>query len=410
MRGTAFFIIACLACLLALFLPGHPAMAQDESAQLRREKARLLEMKAQEEKTAEELTEALRKEKLGRDRVNELQGLLKKQHSVIAAIDRRVSALAERLNETEKQVRELTEAHRKARGGLRQAAALAFEGYRADFSLPVWPSPSSAERERNLMSGYLGADLKDVERLSRARERKERERSGIERQVELSERKMALEQKMGERLLSRQEAERKRLSDIAKEKEAKQRELRALRAKIARMESLVARVERLAKEKERQRRRKAREEAARGEKPPPPPQTPRRFASLPGGMSAPLPGRVVTRFGRQHDPTFDVTIENRGVELEAESGAPVRAAGSGEVAFTGAVSGYGNVLILQHGAGLFSVYGKLNDFLVKTGQEVAKGEAVGKLPQSPSGKSVLYFELRAGGTAVDPASVISLSR
>ncbi len=105
-----------------------------------------------------------------------------------------------------------------------------------------------------------------------------------------------------------------------------------------------------------------------------------------------------------------MTIENRGVEIEGVSGSPVKAAGPGEVAFTGAVSGFGNVLILQHGSGLFSVYGKLDEFLVKTGQDVARGQVVGKLPASPSGKSVLYFELRAGGTAIDPASVIPLNR
>jgi septal ring factor EnvC (AmiA/AmiB activator) len=46
---------------------------------------------------------------------------------------------------------------------------------------------------------------------------------------------------------------------------------------------------------------------------------------------------------------------------------------------------------------------------VKTGQEVAKGQPLGRLPESPSGKSVLYFELRAGGTAINPASVIPLN-
>jgi septal ring factor EnvC (AmiA/AmiB activator) len=119
---------------------------------------------------------------------------------------------------------------------------------------------------------------------------------------------------------------------------------------------------------------------------------------------------VVTRFGRQHDTTFDVTIENRGVEIEAPSGASVKSVGQGEVAFAGAVSGFGNVLIVQHGGGLFSVYGRLDSFLVKQGEAVKKGTVVGRLPGSPSGKSVLYLELRAGGTAIDPTSVIPLDR
>jgi septal ring factor EnvC (AmiA/AmiB activator) len=56
------------------------------------------------------------------------------------------------------------------------------------------------------------------------------------------------------------------------------------------------------------------------------------------------------------------------------------------------------------------VYGKAETYSVKQGKSIAAGEAVGKLPVSPDGKSVLYLELRAAGTAIDPASVIPLSR
>ncbi len=116
------------------------------------------------------------------------------------------------------------------------------------------------------------------------------------------------------------------------------------------------------------------------------------------------------RFGKQLDPVFDVEVENRGVEIEARSGAVVHAVGKGEVVFVGSVSGFGKVLIIQHGSGLFSVYGKAGGFSVKQGQAVAAREAVGQLPASPDGKSVLYLELRAGGTAIDPSTVIPLSR
>jgi septal ring factor EnvC (AmiA/AmiB activator) len=409
MRGARLAILFLLAGLPLFFLWQGPSFARDSMTELRLEKARLLEMKAREEKTAAELTEALRKEKLTKERVDELQGRLRKQRRVLSGIDRKLSALGERMSDTEKQVRELAAAQDRARSGLGKAAALAFKAERAA-SADLLERPR-ADRTRHFMRLYLGADLQAVERLSRERERKERELSGIERQVKVSERKMAREKKVGETLLSRHEAERKRLSDIAKEKKGKQKELRALRARIARMESLVSRIERLAKERDRLRRKKksgSAEGAGEGSSAGPR-ESRRRFASLEGGLSVPLQGQVVTRFGKQHDPTFDVTIENRGVEVEGTSGSPVKAVGRGEVAFAGAVSGFGNVLILQHGSGLFSVYGKLDSFLVKQGQDVGKGQVVGRLPESPSGKSVLYLELRAGGTAIDPASVIPLN-
>jgi len=404
MRGLGKLLGALfLAAALGPILIPADVLARNAVEDLRREKARLLEMKAREEKTAAELSEALRKEKMTKERVGEIQERLKRQKKTIARIDREIASLNARLDRTEKEVKALEEAHDRARGSLRSATGVAFAGFLERSGSP-WGG-STEERDRYLMRVYLGADLEGVRRLESERERKEEELSGIERQVELTGRKMEKEKKVGETLLSRQAEERKRLSGIAQEKRQKEKELKALRARIARLESLVTRVERQVREREK-----------RGGKGAPAPERPgsadaaRRFAAFPGGMTTPLSGRIVTRFGKQHDPTFDVTIENRGVEIEGPSAAPVQSVGKGEVAFAGSVSGFGNVLILQHGSGLFSVYGKLDSFAVRQGEPVGKGQVVGRLPESPSGKSVLYLELRAGGTAVDPASVIPLIR
>jgi septal ring factor EnvC (AmiA/AmiB activator) len=396
--------VLAAAVSLAILLPSAAPAARDIAAELRKERGRLLEMKDREEKTVRELTEALRKEKRSKGRVGELQDRLKRQKNLLSRIDRNISVLNERLDRTEKAVRELEAAHGQARTDLQRAEIAAFAGQRAGEGDP-W-RPSARERERHFMRLYLVADAEDVARITRARERKAEELSGLERQVAVTESKMAREKKVGNTLLSRQEAERRRLADFEREKVRKQKELKSLRAKIARMESVVSRVERQVKERERRARKRAAGESATGA----PADAPRRFASLSGGLSTPLAGKVVTRFGRQHDPTFDVTIENRGVEIEAPSGASVKSVGQGEVAFAGAVSGFGNVLIVQHGGGLFSVYGRLEAFLVKQGQAVKKGTVVGRLPASPSGKSVLYLELRAGGTAIDPTSAIPLDR
>ena len=322
-RGTrrTFSALLAAAVSLCVLIPAAAPAAQDVAAELRKERGRLLEMKAREEKTAQELTEALQKEKRSKGRVSELQERLKRQRILLSRIDRKVSVLNERLEGTEKAVRELEAAHGQARTDLQRAEVIAFSGQRAGAGDP-W-DPSARERERHFMRVYLAADAEGVARIIRARERKEEELSGLERQVALTETKMAKEKKAGDTLLSRQEEERRRFSDIEREKKRKEKELKSLRAKIARMESLVSRVERQVKERERRARKAAAGSAARE-----PAEPPRRFASLSGGLSAPLEGKVVTRFGPQHDATFDVTIENRGVEIEAPSGG-VREVGRG---------------------------------------------------------------------------------
>jgi septal ring factor EnvC (AmiA/AmiB activator) len=409
-RSAASHAAALLLAALVLpsFLPSIPAFAREAAGDLRKEKARLLEMKAREEKTAAELSEALRKEKLTKERVAEMKERLAAQKRTISRIDRKIASLSARMDRTEKEAVALEEARARAEGAARSASAIAFAGHLARAGSPL--EDPGEERERHLMRVYLAADLEDVRRIARERERKGEELSGIERQVELNERRMAKEKKVGETLLSRQQEEKKRLEGIEREKRKKEKELKELRARIARLESLVSRVERQAREREKRRGKGVGPPGGAEPEKPAGAEALRRFAALPGGVAPPLGGNVVTRFGKQHDPTFDVTIENRGVEIEAPSGAPVRSVGKGEVAFAGGVSGFGNVLIVQHGSGLFSVYGKLDSFSVRQGEAVGKGQAVGRLPESPTGKSVLYLELRAGGTAVDPASVIHLIR
>lgn len=384
-RFARMFAFLATTLLLASF-----AHAADSLGKLRQERARLTEMKQQAEKAAAELAETLLREKSSRSRVGELEARLRKQRRLISRIDRKLSQLGGQLDRAEREIRGLEEERGRAQRGLSASTA---QIYLCDLGdAGALPESASSERRRYFARRVLVAELARYGRLKADKEEKERVLSGIERRLETSERRMAEQKRVGEKLANQQEAERRRLADIEKRKKEKARELKALRARIARMEALVSRIERQVKAKE------------------PTKPGPRRFSGVPGGLVPPLSGKVVGRFGKQRDPVFDVDVETRGVEIEAASGAVIHAVGAGEVVFAGSVSGFGRVLILQHGSGLFSVYGKAESYSVKQGQKVAAGEAVGALPQNPGGKSVLYLELRAAGTAIDPASVIPLSR
>jgi len=391
--GRIPYITACITALACLAL-ASPAYAADTLGKLRQEKARLTEMKQKAEKAAAELAETLRREKLSRNKVDDLEARLAKQRKLIVRIDRKLSALGTQMDRADREVRALEEEQGRTQRGISDASHRVFTGDRERIGAPAG---AAEERAHYFARRLLVMEMDRYGRLSADREEKERVLTGIERRIEDSERRMEEQRKVGEKLVSRQEVERKRLAEIERKKNAKAKELKTLRARIARMEALVVRIERQVREKER----RGKESARKG---------PRQFDGVSGGLVSPLAGKVVGRFGKQRDPVFDVTVENRGVEIEAPSGAPIHAIGGGEVAFVGSVSGFGKVLILQHGSGLFSVYGKADSIEVRQGQSVAKGEVVGRLPVTPEGKSVLYLELRAGGTAIDPMSVIPLSR
>jgi len=356
-------------------------------------------MRQKAEKAASDLAETLKREKTSRVTMSDLQERLSRQRRLVARIDRRLGRLSGDLDRTETEVRRLEDEDSRTRARLASAVEAMFLATRDRGAAPL----TFGSREERLRfftrlvlvdqwarSAHIAADKeKTVERLS-----------GLERTIEASERKMREEKRVGETLASRREAERRNLLEIERQKRKKEEEVRSLKARIARMESLVTRIEGRMRRKEE----KGRSAATTGR------AGPAKFSGVPGGLASPVDGKVVGRFGKQRDPVFDVTVESRGVEIECPAGSVIRAVGKGDVVFVGAVPGFGKVLILQHGSGLFSVYGKAESFAVKAGAAVAKGDGVGRLPASPAGKSVLYLELRAAGTAIDPASVIPLSR
>jgi murein hydrolase activator len=116
-----------------------------------------------------------------------------------------------------------------------------------------------------------------------------------------------------------------------------------------------------------------------------------------GDLDWPLAGTVRRRFSRTA-----AGGGSNGIEIAAVEGAPVTAVHDGVVAFAGPFAGFGNLVIIDHGAQAFSLYGNLLDIGVKKGAFVQTRGAVGTVGPSLAGPSGLYFELRVDGQPVDP--------
>jgi septal ring factor EnvC (AmiA/AmiB activator) len=122
-----------------------------------------------------------------------------------------------------------------------------------------------------------------------------------------------------------------------------------------------------------------------------------------GALPWPVAGKVVGRFGRQQDPKFLTFTTNNGVKIAALAGVPVRAVFQGTVLFSQWFKGYGNLIILDHGNRVFSLYGNLKSPNVAVGDRIASGQTiagVGESEESPPG--ILYFEIRQDNRPEDP--------
>jgi septal ring factor EnvC (AmiA/AmiB activator) len=134
------------------------------------------------------------------------------------------------------------------------------------------------------------------------------------------------------------------------------------------------------------------------------PGTPAAPASVPftawrGELEWPGDGPLRHRFGQSAAAAGSST---NGIEITTVVGTPVRVVHEGTVAFADTFAGYGKLVIVDHGAQAFSLYGHLLDMSVARGARLSQGDPVGTAGFALLGIPGLYFELRVDGQPVDP--------
>jgi septal ring factor EnvC (AmiA/AmiB activator) len=223
------------------------------------------------------------------------------------------------------------------------------------------------------------AALFDRYRAMRA-EREARAESALRARAELQRTRIALAAQ--EELARRESVERRNLVSLLRSRAAREsKAAQELREAAGRLEAALRDLPR-----------------RRGEAPPGP-------GLVQGRVPRPVPGAVRAPFGRQLDPEFKTQTVRNGIEIQADRGEPVRSVAPARVLFAGWFRGYGQVVILEHGAGKITVSGYLDEVEVEAGEQVSAGQVIGRVGDTGSLRGPgLYFELRDGGKAVDPTA------
>ena len=118
-----------------------------------------------------------------------------------------------------------------------------------------------------------------------------------------------------------------------------------------------------------------------------------------GGLRWPVSGPVTSPYGPRWG-TF-----HKGIDIGAGMGTPIAAAGSGTIFYSGQMDGYGNVILLDHGNGIVTLYAHQSQLIATKGQYVNAGATIGLVGSTGNSTGPhLHFEVRTGsnGMAVDP--------
>lgn len=126
-------------------------------------------------------------------------------------------------------------------------------------------------------------------------------------------------------------------------------------------------------------------------------------------LARPVPGPVTSDFGIRTHPVSGARTHHDGIDFGAPTGTPVRAAAAGRVSYSGWMSGYGNVIVIDHPGGLQTLYAHQSALLARVGERVGRGEVIGRV--GSTGLSTgphLHFEVKRNGRAVNPAPFLGL--
>lgn len=125
----------------------------------------------------------------------------------------------------------------------------------------------------------------------------------------------------------------------------------------------------------------------------------------------PVVGRLDSGFGGRHNPFGGSSFEfHSGQDIHAAYGEPVVAGANGKVTFVGSQSGYGQLIVIDHGGGLTTRYGHLSHIDVTQGQTVERAQFIGRV--GSSGRSTgphLHYEIRINDEPVDPLQYLLTS-
>lgn len=117
----------------------------------------------------------------------------------------------------------------------------------------------------------------------------------------------------------------------------------------------------------------------------------------------PVRGNVTSDFGLRTEPLGGGSDFHPGIDIKAAMGTPVTTTGAGQVVFAGHMSGYGAMVVVDHGNELRTVYAHLSRIYTQEGRFVRQGEVVGTVGNTGRATGVhLHYEVRVAGQPVDP--------
>lgn len=384
-EGRLFVVITLLILTYSQVVTGQ----NDNREKLEKEKQETLKKIAQAEKILAQ-TETKRKASLGQ--LNALSVLIKSRKSLIRSIKKEVNLLNAELHELQTIENAMAgdlKTLKKEYAAMLYSASKTSNSYNKLVFLFSVQTFNEFFMRLKYLEQYGETRINQVEQIKIVKESLGAQRVIIEEKKQEKENALNLQLKENRNLITLQNKQSKIIRSLSsKEKEIK-KELAARKRAASRLDKLIADIV-----KKEIARASGKAEVAESSS----------FEGKKTKMLWPVPGFISNHFGRQaHQTLKGIVVNNNGVDIQTNKDEKVKSVYSGKVLRVALVPGNGTAVIVKHGE-YFTVYSKMKNVLVKTGQDIVEGDIIGEVYTDNNGVSELEFQVWKNNQKLDPQS------
>lgn len=224
---------------------------------------------------------------------------------------------------------------------------------------------------------------------------KKAEREYEDKTASLGEAKARVEKQKGDFFKEKKKTETI-LSNIRKEKAKYQREVNNLEILSKKLETKIEQLQKNPKKDKIDITREGQKEVS--------------LSALKGKFHPPVKGEIIVGFGKHKDPVLNVITQNKGIIIDSKDETKIKTIYRGKVIYADWLKGYGNLIVIDHGDNIYSLYARCMRIFVNQGDHVKDNQVIGSLENDKKERSYLYFELRQGTKPVNPAEWITFPK
>lgn len=370
----ALFIIAAI--LVGIILPVYA----DELSEKQKE---LQDVSRQINQQSKKIQEVTAKENALLNQIQDIDQKLLNTESEISALLARIDFLNDSISSNEKEIKELEEELAHQTEILNERLVFIYEKGEISFLEVLFSAVDLKDFlvRYDMLNTIVNQDIELIRTISEQKSKLDDRKQELEKQKNELEKIQKMQQAKKQELDAQAEQKKEMVNTARQEKGAYERALNELERTSRELENMIRNI-----------------------------QSGTSGSQLGTGVYTwPTPGynTITSSYGMRYHPILKENRMHTGIDIGAPMGAKIVAADSGEVIFAGTSGAYGQVIIIDHGKGMSTLYAHQSAFVVGKGAIVGKGQQIGKVGSTGwSTGPHLHFEVRINGKDTNPLSYV----